>query len=147
MPPGKPPAASNRVRANDLFHDSQTQSTPYIARQREVAKATCRLLHDLAQELASTVRSRAVERAPSADWGEEGRKVLTGPKLALITHREQEVASLIARGFSNRKIATALTITEGTAESHVQHILGKLGFHSRVQLAVWIVERRGGGAS
>lgn len=57
-----------------------------------------------------------------------------------LTPREEEVAGLIARGFANREIATALGITEGTVEVHVQHILNKLGFHSRAQIAVWVVE-------
>lgn len=139
-PPGKLRADSDWARFDDPFHDSQTQPARFIARQREVAKATCRLLHELAQELASTVQPMGVERARSTDWGEEKGN------LAPITYREEEVATLIAGGFSNRKIAAALTITEGTAESHVHHILDKLGFHSRVQIAVWFVEHKNGGA-
>lgn len=57
-----------------------------------------------------------------------------------LTRREQEVAALVAQGLTNREIATALTITEGTAENHVQHILNKLEFHSRAQIAAWVVE-------
>jgi non-specific serine/threonine protein kinase len=57
-----------------------------------------------------------------------------------LTAREQEVASLIARGLTNRQIATELSITEGTAAIHVQHILNKLGFSSRAQVAAWASE-------
>ena len=32
-------------------------------------------------------------------------------------------------------------ITEGTAANHVEHILSKLGFQSRAQVAAWAVER------
>ena len=58
-----------------------------------------------------------------------------------LTARERDVAGLIARGMSNRDIAEALVITEATTEVHVKHILGKLGFRSRSQVAVWAVER------
>ncbi len=43
-------------------------------------------------------------------------------------------------GLTNRQIAEALVITEGTAANHVVHILGKLGFSSRAQVAVWAAE-------
>jgi non-specific serine/threonine protein kinase len=55
----------------------------------------------------------------------------------LLTTREQEVATLVARGLTNRQIATRLVITERTAETHVQNILNKLGFNSRAQVAAW----------
>jgi len=54
--------------------------------------------------------------------------------------REREVASLVARGLTNHDIASFLVITERTAETHVQHILNKLGFTSRAQIAAWAVE-------
>jgi DNA-binding CsgD family transcriptional regulator len=58
-----------------------------------------------------------------------------------LTAREREVASLVAAGESNREIAEALVISQGTAEIHVKHILGKLGFKSRAQIAAWVAER------
>jgi DNA-binding NarL/FixJ family response regulator len=51
------------------------------------------------------------------------------------------VAGLIALGLSNREIARRLFISENTAATHVQHILGKLDFASRAQVAAWAVER------
>ena len=47
--------------------------------------------------------------------------------------RERDVAALVARGLTNRQIAAALVIAERTAMKHVEHLLGKLGFSSRVQ--------------
>jgi pimeloyl-ACP methyl ester carboxylesterase/DNA-binding CsgD family transcriptional regulator len=58
-----------------------------------------------------------------------------------LSHREQEVAMLVALGLSNRQIAEELVIAEPTAERHVANILNKLGYHSRTQIAVWAVER------
>jgi DNA-binding NarL/FixJ family response regulator len=58
-----------------------------------------------------------------------------------LSPREREVAVLIARGHTNRQIADALVITEWTADTHVRHILSKLGLRSRTQVAAWAVER------
>ncbi len=60
-----------------------------------------------------------------------------------LTRREQQVADLIAQGLSNKDIAAALVISQRTAESHVEHILTKLGFASRAQVAAWIAVNEG----
>lgn len=60
-----------------------------------------------------------------------------------ISGREQQVASLIAEGMTNREIAEALVISERTADTHVQNILAKLGLVSRAQVAAWYVEQSG----
>lgn len=58
-----------------------------------------------------------------------------------LTTREREVADLVAEGLSNRAIAARLSISQRTAEGHVEHILTKLGFTSRAQIAAWVGER------
>ncbi|HLG69958.1 MAG TPA: LuxR C-terminal-related transcriptional regulator [Chloroflexota bacterium] len=58
-----------------------------------------------------------------------------------LTAREWQVAELVARGFTNAQIARALVITTGTAKLHVKHLLSKLGFGRRTEIAVWMVER------
>jgi non-specific serine/threonine protein kinase len=58
-----------------------------------------------------------------------------------LTAREREVAMLVARGLSNREIASRLVITKRTAEGHIQGIFSKLGFNSRSQIAAWAVEQ------
>jgi DNA-binding CsgD family transcriptional regulator/tetratricopeptide (TPR) repeat protein len=62
-----------------------------------------------------------------------------------LTPREREVALLLTRGFTNRQIGDELVISAATAERHVVNIFNKLGFHSRSQLAAWVVERGLGG--
>jgi DNA-binding CsgD family transcriptional regulator len=54
-----------------------------------------------------------------------------------LSPREQEVARLVGQGLTNRQIAAGLYISERTAQNHVQHILTKLGFANRSQIAVW----------
>jgi DNA-binding CsgD family transcriptional regulator len=58
-----------------------------------------------------------------------------------LTRRELEIAGLLAEGLTNRQIATRLVISPRTAETHVDHILTKLGMTSRAQVAGWIVEQ------
>lgn len=59
----------------------------------------------------------------------------------VLTARELEIAELIAEGLSNRQIAARLTISVRTVETHAQHILTKLGFRSRTQIASWVAQQ------
>jgi DNA-binding CsgD family transcriptional regulator len=61
-----------------------------------------------------------------------------------LTAREREIAALMADRLSNREIAEQLVITEGTVEVHVKHILGKLGYSSRRQVAAWVAHQQAG---
>lgn len=77
----------------------------------------------------------AVEYALS---GEES----TPPAPVTLTRREQEVASLVVRGMTNRQLAAELSISEHTAATHVRRIFKKLGLHSRAELATWVSNSR-----
>jgi len=69
------------------------------------------------------------------------RKQIGEPREPL-TEREREVLGLVARGQSNKEIATSLAITERTARTHVSNILGKLELASRTQAALWAIEHK-----
>ncbi len=73
----------------------------------------------------------------------ESPKPLRGEakELGGLSRREREIASLIAQGHSNRKIADLLVVSERTVETHVSNILSKLGFNSRSQIAAWAAEK------
>jgi DNA-binding NarL/FixJ family response regulator len=58
-----------------------------------------------------------------------------------ITRAEATVAELVAAGLRNRDIADRLVVSERTVDNHVSHILTKLDFHSRAQIAAWWTER------
>jgi DNA-binding NarL/FixJ family response regulator len=62
------------------------------------------------------------------------------PKESL-TPREQEVVKLIAEGYSGRRIAETLVISEKTVERHRENVLEKLGMHDRVELTRYAIRR------
>jgi len=67
------------------------------------------------------------------------------PDQAGLTEQEGRILEQIALGKSNKLIARELNIAEGTVKVHVKHLLRKLNLRSRVEAAVWAVERKRGG--
>jgi predicted ATPase/DNA-binding CsgD family transcriptional regulator len=61
-----------------------------------------------------------------------------------LSKRELEIARLVASGMTSRAIAERLFLSERTVESHLEHILTKLEFSSRTQVARWVAEHDGG---
>jgi DNA-binding CsgD family transcriptional regulator/tetratricopeptide (TPR) repeat protein len=60
-----------------------------------------------------------------------------------LTPRERDVLELLTRGASNRHIAEALYISEGTVKAHVRNVLAKLGARSRAEAAAIFASRLG----
>jgi NarL family two-component system response regulator LiaR len=94
------------------------------------------------QELARAVRAANAGEA-LLDPHVAARLVdaLAGEKEPLdrLTPREREVLQLIGRGFSNKRIAQELRLSEKTVKTHVGHVLAKLGVDDRTQAAVFAV--------
>ena len=119
--------------------------------------------HSRYEERLSTTRSLMDEKTWEKAWS-EGRamspeeaieyalseeELLPAPELPLaakrlevLTPREWEVAGQVARGLTNRQIATELSISERTIHTHVRRILRKLGLASRAQVTAWVIENR-----
>jgi non-specific serine/threonine protein kinase len=91
---------------------------------------TTHLARAQAMPTAAAVASALEEPAPATDSP-------AGAPPARLTPREREVAALVAGGLSNREIAAQMVISVRTAETHVQHIMVKLGFTARTQIAAW----------
>lgn len=59
----------------------------------------------------------------------------------VLTARENEVLQLLAKGMSNKEVASVLVITEKTVKAHVSSILSKLNLSDRTQAALYAVEK------
>jgi DNA-binding CsgD family transcriptional regulator len=97
------------------------------------------LASPLPEELRLEYLREATTRLPRA-YRLSPSRVATARHQGL-TGREREVVALIARGMSNREIATALVLGERTVETHVANILAKLGLGSRREVAAWASAR------
>jgi DNA-binding NarL/FixJ family response regulator len=67
--------------------------------------------------------------------------------LGALTPRERDVLELLARGETNREIATALTLSDKTVKRHVTGILTKLQVRNRTEAALQVAKLDGGGAT
>lgn len=112
----------------------------------------------LAQARVDEVR-RVAEAAMGTDAGRvwrEGLRLSLDDAVALafgatkprttsadgLSGREREVAELVARGLSNKEIAARLHLSVRTVESHIRHVLTKVGLGNRTQLASWMLQRK-----
>ncbi|NCJ05710.1 response regulator [Synechococcales cyanobacterium C] len=83
--------------------------------------------------------SRIIQQRGSAL---EGEVTIQVPFDVELTPTEQKVLQFVAKGMSNREIATDLSVSQRTVESHVSNMLGKTGLSNRTELARWAIEQR-----
>jgi DNA-binding NarL/FixJ family response regulator len=70
-----------------------------------------------------------------------GTRPECGPLPEAMTAREVEILRLLAGGYSNREIAMALHVAEGTVKNHVSSILAKMGVRDRTRAVLKAAER------
>ena len=119
-----------RPRALSAYHDAALgpalASLPRAEHQEAYAKGAA--MHPAEAIAYALGESPAAAAPPGAGTGERRQR---------LTRREQEVAALVVRGLSNGQIASTLVISPRTAETHIQHIMTKLGFSTRAEIAAW----------
>jgi DNA-binding CsgD family transcriptional regulator len=135
------PTADRAAEAEAL---SATAPCPWLRAQLVCWRGE--FLHDAhaaeaARELYAQIGAHLGVRRAEAVLGRLGSSVPTEHGDAL-SPRELEVAELVAEGLSNPAIARRLYLSRPTVASHVAHILTKLDFSSRAQIAAWVAERR-----
>ncbi|HSV59451.1 MAG TPA: response regulator transcription factor [Variovorax sp.] len=113
-------------------HRGESRLTPQIARK---VMDQFRLLADRvaadADQAAALSASTSTALPPAAASAPDR-----------LTEREAAVLDLIAQGQSNRQIAVALHLAEGTVKNHVSRIMQKLQANTRTELAVRVLGRK-----
>jgi predicted ATPase/DNA-binding CsgD family transcriptional regulator len=143
---GRPGVTARLLGASETIRLSagasvMTRLAPFIAHAEASATealgtARFRTEFDAGRGLAREAAVRLALGEP--DDTRKAPSVGAGYKLGA---RQLEVAQLVAKGLSNRQIASQLFLSERTVDSHVRTILNKLGFNSRAQIAGWMASR------
>jgi DNA-binding CsgD family transcriptional regulator len=140
---GRPDDAVRELRLG-IAADERAGTPPFAALARfELAKVLARRRRpgdvEEASALAASVTATAGQlgMAPLRARADALAASLRGDLPGPLTRREREVAAHVAQGLTNKQIAALMHISERTAESHVQHILGKLGLANRTHIATW----------
>jgi DNA-binding CsgD family transcriptional regulator len=95
-----------------------------------------------AAELTSMARTGSLcLEAVRAVLGAVGHDVRPAARPNGLTDRELEVLRLVARGLTNKEIASSLDISTKTAGHHVQHVLSKLGVRTRAGATMIAMQR------
>jgi non-specific serine/threonine protein kinase len=119
---------------------------PPLRQRHDAALAAARTALPTAEYRAAFAKGAALTQAEAVAFalGEALGETVSrpddaqaGPGTVQLTPRERDVAALVAQGLSNSQIAAALVISPRTVETHVQHIMDKLGCGSRAQIAAW----------
>ena len=118
--------------------EQKEQARDELIAAQEIIASLAATLED--QDLRQNFLQQAEARLPKikAVYANNNNK----NQLGGLTQREKEIVLLISEGKSNKDIAEALIVSKRTVTTHVSHILFKLGFHSRTQIAAWVAERK-----
>jgi PAS domain S-box-containing protein len=103
---------------------------------RPDTSTTVHLFRDVtaSREIEALVRERLAETRPPPSQESE-----PPPEL---TRRELEILRLVATGANTRAMAERLHVSPATVRNHIQHILAKLGVHSRLEAAAYATRHR-----
>jgi two-component system NarL family response regulator len=111
----------------DIYRAFQAGARAYLLKDmhHEELLSAIRGVHQGQRFIPPAIGSRLAERMPRSE----------------LTPRELEVLQLIVKGMSNKQIAAALSITEGTVKIHVNNVLSKLGVGDRTKAATTAIQR------
>ncbi|HLW37602.1 MAG TPA: response regulator transcription factor [Candidatus Eremiobacteraceae bacterium] len=135
-----------------------------LARVLPAAKVIVFTAYDSGEKILGAVRAGAkgymLKGAPAQEIAQAIRQVHAGgshlesgiaakilaaaaaPKSEQLSEREREVLALVGQGYSNKRIAQRLAISERTVKFHVASIFGKLGADNRAQAVALATQRR-----
>ena len=106
---------------------------------RALRRGESRLTPQIARKVMDQFRLLA--RSPRLASGEHAANNLE-PKTEALSDKEEKILQLITDGLSNRQIAAAMFLAEGTVKNYVSRIMEKLHANTRTALAVMSVKAR-----
>ncbi len=141
------PTAVGRARA--LRARALLSGTPTDRMEAAEGFADCGFVHSAATEAAQAAQALRADGDPRAAAAAEARArawadLSPGIRIdglgetagaALLTPREREIASLVARGRSSKEVATDLVLSVRTIDNHLANVYAKLGIAGRAQVA------------
>jgi len=122
-----------------MFQAIKAQAAAYLSKEVtadqliDVVKRTARGEHPINESFTSRpkVAEQVLRHFQELPWG-KGAETLISP----VTPREREILNYMAKGYLNKQIALALSISEQTVKNHVTSILRKLNANARTQAVV-----------
>jgi two-component system nitrate/nitrite response regulator NarL len=123
--------------AGDLIAALRAGADGYLLKEMDPDDLVGKLKQAAAGEVTLTER---LTRLLAHSMREDGKP--RHPDEAGLTEQERRILDLIAQGKSNKLIARELNISDGTVKVHVKHLLRKLNLHSRLEAAVWAVDKK-----
>jgi two-component system, NarL family, nitrate/nitrite response regulator NarL len=125
---------------SEILMCAEAGASGYVTRDASISELVTAIKGAACDELACPPQiASALMRRVARLAAERRQKPVTDR----LSSREVEVAMLIARGLSNKQIATQLCITVATVKNHVHNILDKLDVKGRSEAAAWIRAQQG----
>lgn len=121
---------------NDLFEAIEAGAKGYILKSTDSSN----LMHQIEQVLTGGIgMSDEITRRLVLGISRRGNSKRNSgrPDFEVLTNREKEVLVQIAKGYTNKEIASELFISENTVRAHVRTLMQKLNQENRTQLAVY----------
>lgn len=123
----------------DLYEAVKSGASGYLLKDSSIEEVAqgIRVVADGQSLISPSMAAKLIDEFKTMSKPERN----AGPALKL-TERELEVLRLVARGLSNRDVASQLAISENTVKNHVRNILEKLQLHSRMEAVMYAVRAK-----
>lgn len=123
----------------DLYEAVKSGASGYLLKDSSIEEVAqgIRVVADGQSLISPSMAAKLIDEFKTMSKPERS----AGPALKL-TERELEVLRLVARGLSNRDVASQLAISENTVKNHVRNILEKLQLHSRMEAVMYAVRAK-----
>jgi DNA-binding CsgD family transcriptional regulator len=143
---GKPDVAVRHLRTAVTVNDAAGLAYPALLARIALAVAMRARARPSDGDEAAALLAEADAAATRLDMPPQRARIAELRAVAddggVLSRREAEIAELVGRGLTNRQIATSAHISERTVETHVGHVLAKLGFTRRSEIAAWVAGRK-----